>query len=139
MLIDNNYDETLYIVKAFDNDLFIVTTEFPKDDWTIAQYNEWKYKKVINAIPLNSNYEPQTFLNCHIKEFVSIAELKKQVIDEMKFNIEDVTVPFLGGIKNFDFRELMKRFYNVEPKDLWECKEIVRKYVKEVLTNLVNA
>jgi hypothetical protein len=125
--------EKIYLIGAF-NDLFIVTMKFPTRENTIKEYEQWKKECVKNAICLTNSYFPQIFQHSDINEFISLIKIKEEVCNENNIKIDDIVIPFIGGIKGEDFRKLLNILYK-EKNDFWIMKNAIKKYYEELILN----
>ena len=133
-------------VKIFDHDGFYIMqigrTNFylrwleglPNKLTTLEDYNNWQKTCLDNCVCLSDKYPPQGFAVSEIQEFLAINKLAEEVQTELKIDLNDYVIPFIGGINHFDWRELIKRFYNV-PKDMsiYTYGTCYKDYLKEVI------
>lgn len=109
-LVLATYDDKYYYIGMLD---------LPQDDWTLKQYNDWRYKHTVNLIPLDDDFVPQSLSNGGLKIQDTLHDLM------YIFEIENKKVA-----KNASFKDLLMKLYNKSEKENYRV--VFYNYVKSL-------
>jgi hypothetical protein len=129
-----------YIVQKDNNVIFcFIECEIEKkkfEDLTVADLNKINSYVIDKNIYLNSTYSPfqEGLTVAYLDRCESVGKAKTQAIEEFGKKLEDVTVPFIGGI-GMNEKELLIKLMTCEKGQAWEYIEIIKEFVKEFLFN----
>lgn len=140
MIIKNGNDvrNGLCLLSVFDGaDVFLANVDFCDKENTIKEYKEWEKGYVRNAICLtNNSYTPQSIRRGEIDHVINRGFILDNLLDKLDLEMEDCTIPILGGFKKENFQELLNKLWDIESDEFWEYERIMREYYEEKMEKI---
>jgi hypothetical protein len=133
---EENETSSTCLVQLCDDVFGIAILPFPKKDATFSEVSNWRLKKLDGVIPLNQGYGLQLTSMYSIERFSILIERAKRVAKELELTDEDVIMPFFGGIIGYDFREFLKRAFDLNGKSFWDYESLYDDYLKETMLKI---
>jgi hypothetical protein len=113
MYFDKEEDAVLYLMKIFNDGVYIGCVKTPTEETTLKEFKKWQYRNLVNMIVLNKSYIPQIFEYGNVNEFWKIPT--DDFVDEYQ-----------------DFRKLLLLLLNANLIDFYDFKNlIIEKCVKK--------
>jgi len=125
-----------YYLLQISTDIYYGYISAPDRNITYEKFDTFRLNYTYNMISLNSNFTPQLVQHSSISRAFNLSKVGQQIADKMRLKADDVTIPFLGGIIGFDFRVLLKKWYDLKSKDIYDYKAEYEKYIKELFKKI---
>ena len=131
MIYDKHEGEMLYLVDM--GTPYIGFMEIPTPKYTIDEYNGWFHSTTYGMIPLVEDFPPQRLHHSSIKHSVAVKDIFDTVLAEKKLKIEDVIMPFIGGIRGDSFKTMLMKLYQAEKLDFYKAQEVIKEHYNQIL------
>ena len=137
---ERNIKDGLCLIAAFDSDFIgLANITFCDKESTMQEYKEWENETMLTVLPLSDpKQSPQSFRHYRINRVENIVNIKKQTFEKNDYNLEEgeVVRPFLGGVVNDNFQELINRLWELDSDDIFEYKMEIENYYDEIFKKL---
>ena len=134
MITDKLEGEHLYLIDV--GNPYIGFMEIPIKEDTIKEYEVWASKTTKGFIALVDNFPPQELYHSSIKHAISIKELIEIELENYDLGIADITVPFIGGVTQDDFKKLLISLFQTERLDYWEAQSVIKQHYHSLFVEL---
>jgi hypothetical protein len=109
-------------------DYYIGRILCPEQNCNLREIHRWTYVPQTEAfIHLNGKYLPQIVTPNLIDRFEILDDVLSVECDRVGLNVR------YAPTDQFDFREFLKRAFDIAPKDLWDYRKIYSDYWAELL------
>lgn len=137
----------LYLSTRYDDGLCLVTTDgfsgltnitFPDDLISVKKYKEWYEKPLNNVVSItDTEYPPQWIYKSSISSLSSVNNICKNALEPLDLKADDVTVPILGNVKGYDFREMITRLWDSEDTNHYNYAAVISSYYTELFEKIL--
>ena len=130
------YEDGLCLITT-DNFTGLVNVEFLNKDVSIKKYEEWYDKPFDNVLSVSDpDYPPQWIYKSSISQITSFNSIANGMLEKTDLSPDDVTIPIMGGIRNFKFNELLIRLWDQKEPEHYKYILVIKNYYKELFKSI---
>lgn len=132
ILTSERFEDGLYLIST-SSFTGIVNMSFLSENKSLKEYQKWYGSTLDSGLPISDVSMPmQMIYISSITDLHHINTLAQDELSKSKLTEEDVLIPFLGGVKGYNFKTLVNKLWNIEQKKHYIYLEAIRDYYKNL-------